>query len=99
MREQPRELFADAILSVTVTGSVIRIDFGSHGTEDGGNANEPPALEHRQRIIMPVEGFAHSFGVLEQVMQSLLKANNDSRSTSNVADFSARGGSPNFPDL
>lgn len=99
MSAQHRELFADAILSVTVTGSVIRIDFGSHGTEDGGAPGEPPPLEHRQRIIMPVEGFAHSFGVLEQVMQSLMKANTDSRSPSNVTDFAPRGGSPNFPDL
>ena len=65
------ELYADRIREVSITGSVIRIDLASLAHEKG--AEGKPELVLRQRVVMSVEGFAQSFGLLVQVMQQLEK--------------------------
>ena len=55
----PNELYADGISEITVTGSIVRIDFMSLSATERDDANNPvPTL--RQRIIMPVEAFANA---------------------------------------
>ena len=67
------ELFADSIGGITVTGSVVRIDLMTLSQTEKDEKNQPiPAL--RQRLIMPVEGFVQSFGLMAQVMQQFEKS-------------------------
>ncbi|WP_206524720.1 MULTISPECIES: hypothetical protein [unclassified Devosia] len=67
------ELYADAIGEITVTGTVVRIDLVSLSAtmrDTGGQ----PIPEHRQRIVMSLEGFANSFEVLQNAMNGLIEA-------------------------
>jgi hypothetical protein len=67
------ELYADSIAEITVTGTIIRIDFASLSPTEKDLAGQPhPVL--RQRVIMSVEGFANSFEVMEKAMQGLIDA-------------------------
>jgi len=66
------ELFADRILEISVTGSVVRLDLGSFSTT-GKDSNNQPLLEVRQRVIMPAEGFVQSFALMTKLMQDLEK--------------------------
>ncbi len=68
----PTELFADRIAEIAVTGAVVRLDFASFSVtaRDAGNQ---PTLEHRQRVVMPTEGFVQSFALMAKVMQDLEK--------------------------
>lgn len=66
------ELFADRIVEIAVTGSVVRLDLGSFSTTSK-DTNNQPTLELRQRIIMPAEGFIQSFALMTKLMQDLEK--------------------------
>lgn len=66
------ERYADAIGEIVMTGSVVRMDLVSlSSTEKDGNGQPKPVF--RQRIVMPVDGFIRSFGLMVQVMQQLEK--------------------------
>jgi len=100
MREQ---LFADGISEITLVGSTLRIDLVSLSPTER-DANNNPRQVLCQRIVMPVEGFASTFNLLEQVMQRLL---NDGLVMDQAAVPSSSNGmepttvrqrvSPNFP--
>lgn len=63
-------LFADRIVNVAVTGLLVRIDLGQlEPPEDSGGK---PKLVATRRIVLPLDGFAASFGMLEAVMKKLL---------------------------
>lgn len=65
------ERFADAIGEIALVGSTVRMDLVSLGGEKDDKGQPKPVF--RQRIVMPVEGFVRSFGVMAQVMQQLEK--------------------------
>ena len=67
------ELYADAIGEITVTGTVVRIDMVSLSATMRDDMGQP-APEHRQRIVMSLEGFANSFDVLQKAMNGLIEA-------------------------
>ena len=67
-----QELFADRIGEITITGAVVRVDLMTYSVTER-DANNQPKLEFRQRIVMPVDGFLQSFGLMSQVMQQLEK--------------------------
>jgi hypothetical protein len=67
------ELYADAIGEITVTGSIVRIDLVSLSATMRDEAGQP-VPEHRQRIVMSLEGFANSFDVLQKAMNGLIEA-------------------------
>lgn len=94
------ELFADRIVEIAVTGGVVRLDLASLSAtqRDGGNQ---ATLEHRQRIVMPTEGFVHSFTLMAKVMQDLEKRGlvrraESAEPTSAAAPAAPQAGSPNF---
>ena len=64
-----QELFADEINNITVTGSIVRIDFAALEPVEGGKQS---ALAHRQRVIMPLEGFLRAFSTQEAVVRKLI---------------------------
>ncbi|KKC38837.1 hypothetical protein WH87_08095 [Devosia epidermidihirudinis] len=67
------ELYADAIGEITVTGTVVRLDLVSLSATMRDDMGQP-VPEHRQRIVMSLEGFANSFDVLQKAMAGLIEA-------------------------
>lgn len=65
------ELFADRIVNIAVTGGVVRIDFAS--MEELPKQKEDGKYEVRQRIIMPLDGFAGSVQMMESVVRKLVE--------------------------
>ena len=67
------ELYADGIGEITVTGSIVRIDFMSlSATERDENNNPKPVF--RQRIIMPVDAFANAVDLMQKALGGLVEA-------------------------
>ena len=66
------EMFADNIGEIVLTGALVRIDLVSLSAT-AKDAAGAPTRELRQRIVMPVDGFVHSFSLMVQVMQQLEK--------------------------
>lgn len=64
-------LFADKILNVSVIGMLVRIDLGQLEPPEASGAQ--PRLVATQRLILPLDGFAASFGMLEAVMKKLVE--------------------------
>jgi hypothetical protein len=65
------EIFSDGISEILITGSVVRIDFVSLSPTEKGPDGQPKAI-FRQRVVMPLEGFMHSLGMLEKATQKLI---------------------------
>jgi hypothetical protein len=65
------ETYADSIDEITITGGVLRIDFVSHAPGEGGRTGVKAV---RQRIIMPLEGYAGSFDLLKRVFDNLVRS-------------------------
>jgi hypothetical protein len=66
------EMYSDGIGEIMITGSVVRIDFVSLSPIEKGPDGQPKAI-FRQRIVMPLEGFMHSMGILEKATQKLIE--------------------------
>lgn len=78
------EIYADGIGEITVTGSVLRIDLVSLSATERDAAGAPKAA-FRQRIIMPIEGFANASDLIQKVMQGLIEAGAIQRRASEAA--------------
>ena len=66
------ERYADTIGEIALTGSVVRLDLVVISTREKDDKGQPKS-EFRQRVVMPLEGFVRSFGLMAQVMQQLEK--------------------------
>lgn len=67
------ELYADGIGEITVTGSIVRIDMVSLSATERDEKNAPRA-ELRQRIIMPLDGFANAVDLMQKALAGLVEA-------------------------
>ncbi|WP_395676103.1 hypothetical protein [Inquilinus sp.] len=67
------EIYSDGIGEITVTGNVLRIDLVSLSPTER-DANNTPKATFRQRIIMPLDGFANAADLIQKVMQGLIEA-------------------------
>lgn len=68
-----KEIFADGISAVHVTGNLVRIDLMTvqpHLKSDNGQ----PVVEVNNRIIMPLEGFVQSLLVQDNIVKQLIEA-------------------------
>ena len=68
-----KEIFADGISAVHITGNLVRIDLMTvqpHLKSD----NEQPVVEINNRIIMPLEGFVQSLAVQDNIVKQLIEA-------------------------
>jgi len=68
-----KEIFADGISAVHVTGNLVRIDLMTvqpHLTSENGQ----PVVEVNNRIIMPLEGFVQSLAVQDNIVKQLIEA-------------------------
>ena len=63
--------FADRVVNVAVTGTLVRIEFGVLNRPE--SKDHPLQLEANQVLVMPLEGFVNSFGMLEALMKKLVE--------------------------
>jgi hypothetical protein len=66
------ERYADAIGEASLVGPTVRLDLVSVSHTEKDEKGQAKFV-FRQRIVMPVEGFVQSFGLLARVMQQLEK--------------------------
>ncbi len=66
------ELFVDGIGRVAFTGGTVRIELICASPFDAAtpDASDPP-LVPRQRLILPLDGFLRSFGILQNLVNRL----------------------------
>lgn len=64
------ERYADAIGEISLVGPTVRIDLVSLSHSEKDDKGQPKPV-FRQRIVMPVDGFLQSFGLMARVMQQL----------------------------
>ena len=67
-----REIFADGISAVHVTGNLVRIDLMTVQPQLKSKDGQP-VVEVNQRIIMPLEGFVQSLGVQDNIVKQLIE--------------------------
>ena len=66
------EIYADAIGEITVTGSVVRVDLMTMAVKEKDDQGRlKPAF--KQRLIFPIEGFAHATEAMLQMRQQLIE--------------------------
>lgn len=65
------QLFADRILNIAVTGALVRLELGT--LQPPKAEGEKPQLTASQTLVMPLDGFVGSMGMLEKLMQQLVK--------------------------
>ena len=63
-------IFADRITNIAVTGAVVRIEFGTLTLPPAEGAT--PTLTPNQTLVMPLDGFLASFGMLESVVKKMI---------------------------
>lgn len=65
-------LFADRIMSVAVTNTLVRLEFGVQKPVEQ-KEGEPMPLEATSTVVMPLEGMLASMSMLEDLMRKLVK--------------------------
>lgn len=68
-----REIFADGISAVHVTGNLVRIDLMTMQPQLKSKDGQP-VVEVNQRIIMPLEWFVQSLAVQDNIVKQLIEA-------------------------
>ena len=66
------QLFADSIVNLAITGPLIRLELGVALPTDGND--KPSGFVPTQTLVMPLEGFVNSYGMLEQAMKKLVES-------------------------
>jgi hypothetical protein len=63
-------LFADRLVNIAITGPLVRIELGAMQlpTAEG----QRPQLLPTQTLVMPLDGFVASFGMMESVVKRLI---------------------------
>lgn len=64
--------FADTILNINVTGMLVRIDFGTVVKSINPQGQEETRTTITQQLVMPMEGFAQSFTLLDRMVNQLV---------------------------
>lgn len=67
---QLSQLFADRVINVAVTGPLIRLELGAMAPPAAEGEN--PSLQVTQTLVMPLDGFLASFGMLETVVKKMV---------------------------
>ncbi|MCA9107665.1 MAG: hypothetical protein KDA83_19780 [Planctomycetales bacterium] len=68
-----QELFADGIGEISLVGGMVRVDWVSLSATEK-DASGQPALEFRQRMVLPPEGFLRAFTAMEDLVKQLVEA-------------------------
>lgn len=67
------EIYADGILGIGLSRGVVKMDLASESAseKDGKGA---PVLVHRQRVVMPVDGFLRTLAAMQDMARKLQDA-------------------------
>jgi hypothetical protein len=68
-----QDIYADGIGEITVTGTIVRIDFVSLSATERDANNNPKSI-FRQRVVMPVDSFANAAELMQKVLAGLVEA-------------------------
>jgi len=69
---QPDIIYADRIVNLAITGSVVRIELGVVQMPD--NSGQPPKITPTRTLVIPIDGFVSAYGMLEQMMKKLAES-------------------------
>jgi hypothetical protein len=64
--------FADAILNITVTGPLVRLDLGTIVAGQAKEGKQELVATPTQQLVMPLDGFLRAFGMQETVVKKLI---------------------------
>ena len=65
--------FADAAINISMTGSLVRIDFGTVVPAASNDAEKREVkVSHNHQLVMPLEGFLRLYGMQEQIVKKLI---------------------------
>jgi hypothetical protein len=65
--------FADAAINISMTGSLVRIDFGTVVPAASNDAEKREVkVSQSHQLVMPLEGFLRLYGMQEQVVKKLI---------------------------
>lgn len=67
----PSHLFADRLSNIAITGPLVRIELATVQVPKA--EDQQLQLIPSQTLIMPLDGFVASFGMMEAVMKQLVK--------------------------
>ena len=65
-------LFSDRLINLAVTGGMIRLELGVAKLPEA--SDQAPQIVPSQTLVMPIEGFVYSFGIMEQAMKKLIES-------------------------
>lgn len=64
-------LFTDRLVNLSVTGSLVRIEMGALLLPE--NKDQAPEFEPTQALVMPLDVFVNSFGMMDALMKKLVE--------------------------
>jgi hypothetical protein len=64
--------FADTVLNVSITGSLVRLDLGTMIPAKNAEGKSGLKATSTLQIVMPIEGFVRAFGMQEQIIKKLV---------------------------
>lgn len=64
--------FADTILNISVTGPLVRIDFGTLVPDPADPEKKKLIATPTQQVVMPIEGFARAFATQQRIIKRLV---------------------------
>lgn len=64
-------LFADTLTNITITGPLVRLEFGTANSVQIEGKPEV-RLVPSQHLVMPIDGFVKAFGLQENVIRKLI---------------------------
>jgi hypothetical protein len=66
-----REIYADQVSNISVTGNVVRLDFASLNPLLQDKQGQP-VYNLAARIVIPLEGFTKAFNIQQEVIAKLM---------------------------
>ncbi len=70
---QATHTFVDRLTNITVTGNLVRLEFGVLQPVAGGGEQQAQ-LVATQTLVIPLEGFLPSFGMMDSMLKKLTEA-------------------------
>lgn len=66
------DLYSDGITGIGLVNGLIRVDFGRLSATQV-DANNQPAMELSQRVVMTPDGFLRTFGAMQELINKLVE--------------------------
>lgn len=63
-------LFADRVVNITLTGPLLRLELAT--LQAPAAEGQKPQLQPSQTLVMPLDGFLASFGMMEAMIRKLV---------------------------